>query len=65
MQLYRAYRDNGASEPWNVENEWCFDINLCWWQWLVGLSRFPDYSGVVWTLHIGPLVFNYYRNLSK
>jgi len=61
MQLYRACEDNGAAEPWNMENIWCFDINLQWQQWLFGISRYPDYAGVVWTFCFGPLVANYYH----
>lgn len=63
MMLFRRYQDNAAVEPWLVENEWCFDIHLVWTQWLFGIARYPDYSGIVWTLHVGPVSFNYYRSI--
>jgi len=62
LQLYKVSEDNGASEPWNLENLWQFDVQLLLNQWLLGVARWKGYGGVVWTLHLGPVVFNYYRN---
>lgn len=61
MQLYYAAKDNGASEPWNIENEWVFDVQfLPANQWFFGVSRWPDVSGVVWSLCIGPIAITYF-----
>lgn len=63
MQLYKIVRDNGASEPWNMEIERGFYIDLDWRQWLIGFAVYGySVAGWVLTLNIGPLSASFYIN---
>jgi hypothetical protein len=57
MQLFRRVQDNGAVEPWNQADEWVFEINLDWLQFLVGGGYF---DGCI-RASLGPLTILYFR----
>jgi hypothetical protein len=58
MQLYRKAQSNGAEAPWDQADEWVFEVNLDWWQFLIGGGF---YDGVL-HLSLGPLTIIYFRD---
>lgn len=55
MRVYGWTRDNGASEPWNLDIQRAVHLNFDLRRWVIGVETYRDGAGRVIIISLGPL----------